>query len=137
MCDYSLEALKNRIAVVGETLIPNRLGDHNTVALVSPAQLGLPVCLCVGAKIRIERVSVQLENDYGIKDGALATFAQRDVLHDYRDGFQVEGATQEFILLQDLDDGFTVYVEEMPADVITHQGPAEQIAPIGRLLEPV
>ena len=118
MCDYSLETVDQREARSGELLVTTKLGEHQTIGLVSPSKPSVAVCLVSGMRARIS-VSPAMARDFGIPAGpAMATFAQRELsgsATDYRDGFIFDDAPGELRLLQDFDLKVAIVPAELAA----------------------
>jgi len=133
MCDYSLMALRNRLAVEGDRLVAHKFGS-GTTGLVSTedfkawrsarpkrlwekikdcfcTDLGPAPVVCVppGASLRLEQVPHSLREKFGLAVCEEATFTQVSAeVNRHRDGLRFSnGAT---VLLQLLPEGQPVTV---------------------------
>jgi hypothetical protein len=154
MCDYSLHAVNNRLAVEGEQLIVNkfRTGSKGLASVadmkaIQPRNLielvrdklrperfwdrkkKVPaVCIPPGAKLYIEGIPKALQEQFDVGEAEEVTFAQVTAEpFRYRDAFRFENG--EEVLIQKFPDGVRVEVlsielEEKAGAVI--EEPAER-----------
>ncbi len=134
MCDYSLHAVPNRLAVEGEQLVTHRF-PTSSIGLASPADLQcnapprleterswwqvlkgwlnppplrtekIPaVCIPPGARLRVNNVPRDLQQELGVGSEEEVTFVQLSAsAYRYRDGIRFRNGRE--ILLQYLDEG--------------------------------
>ena len=87
MCDYSLHAHPNRLATTDETLIATRfsfgsMGFASAEELASRAALGseasmlTAVCVPPGARLRLNDMPIELQQELGVKATEDVTFTQ-------------------------------------------------------------
>ena len=87
MCDYSLHAHPNRLATANETLIATRfsfgsMGFASAEELASRAALGseasmlTAVCVPPGARLRLNDMPIELQQELGVKATEDVTFTQ-------------------------------------------------------------
>jgi hypothetical protein len=135
MCDYSLFAVPNRLAEEQEDLVAHRF-PTGSMGLASPADLRrdlhspagptfwarirqwfLPVaskpvpavCIPPGARLKLSRVPVTLQQQCSVSDSEEVTFTQLSASsYAYRDAIRFENG--KTVLLQDLPEGLTVRV---------------------------
>lgn len=86
MCDYSLHAHPNRLAVAGETLISTRF-SFGSMGFASAAEIAnrqnqptdtllTAVCVPPGARLTLEGISPEMQLDLGVKETEEVTFTQ-------------------------------------------------------------
>ena len=122
MCDYSLAALRTRLAVVGEELIVYRF-PTGTLGFTSPAELAsckhelrgwrawfnsreVPCAVCIPpyARLMLHQIPERLQRQLGIGSVEEALFIQMsDMPGRHRDG--VRFANNQELLLQHLSEG--------------------------------
>jgi hypothetical protein len=145
MCDYSLHAVKNRLAVEGEQLIINKfhtgskglasvadmksIQPRNLIELVRDKlrperfwdrKKKIPaICIPPGAKLELSGIPKSAQKLFGIGEAEEVTFAQlTDEPFRYRDAFRFKNG--EEILIQKFPDGvraevLSLELEERPA----------------------
>ena len=129
MCDYSLHALPNRLAVEGEPLLLHRF-PTGTLGLASPSDLCAPaepldrartgwwsrvkswlslsgkkpipaVCVPPGAQLVLRDIPQYLQQQFGVGDEEEVTFAQLSAdAYSYRDAVRFNNGRE--VLLQKL-----------------------------------
>ena len=137
MCDYSLHALPNRLAVEGEPLLLHRF-PTGTLGLASPSDLWTPaeppdqtrtgwwsrvkswlsrsggkpipaVCIPPGAQLVLRDIPQCLQQQFGVGDEEEVTFAQLSAdAYSYRDAVRFNNGRE--VLLQELAEGLWVDV---------------------------
>jgi hypothetical protein len=118
MCDYSLQHVASRPAVVGETLVSTRFGESITRGFASPDQPGVAVCLLPGTELTFER-DVEFDDLFGngrrTIAGQVARFRQvdKDQRHMHHDALEFPGG--EVMLVTRLVEGQRVTVLQLPA----------------------
>jgi hypothetical protein len=118
MCDYSLQHVASRPAVVGETLVSTRFGESITRGFASPDQPGIAVCLLPGTELTFER-DVEFDDLFGNGHrtiaGRVARFRQvdKDQRHMHHDALEFPGG--EVMLVTRLVEGQRVTVLQLPA----------------------
>jgi hypothetical protein len=117
MCDYSLQHVASRPAVVGETLDSTRFGESITRGFASPEQPGVAVCLLPGTELTFER-DVEFDDLFGNGRRTIAArvarFRQvdRDQRHMHHDALEFPGG--EVMLVTRLVEGQRVTVLQLP-----------------------
>lgn len=123
MCDYSLESVARRDAVAGDQLKTARIGVHATVGLVAADDPATAVCLTPGTKLIVSAIPADLQQRWGVREVATATFAKSDQQQGllgffrhsyYHDGVVFDGAVAPFALFQEFPLGVEVSVEVIP-----------------------
>ncbi|HKX30826.1 MAG TPA: hypothetical protein VJ302_24260 [Blastocatellia bacterium] len=138
MCDYSLHSLPNRLAVEGEELVVHRF-PLSTLGLTSPSELQVSVepqaepqvsgfwarlknwfvvetgesvpavCVPPGARLFLQDIPRQLQNEVGVAECEEVTFTQLSAIpNTYRDAVRFPNGRE--ILLQRLNPGQRVKV---------------------------
>jgi hypothetical protein len=117
MCDYSLAALSNRLAVKGERLIVRRF-PSGCLGMSSPQRrwyealfpsMAVAVCVPPGARLLLRSIPTNLQNQLEVSPTEEVTFVQRTADEfTHRDG--VRFANGREILLQQLECGQQVTV---------------------------
>ena len=124
MCDYSLQHVASRPAVVGETLVSTRFGESITRGFTSPDQPGVAVCLLPGTELTFER-DVEFDDLFGngrrIVAARVARFRQvdKEQRHMHHDALEFPGG--EVMLVTRLMEGQQVTVLQLPAAPRTAQ----------------
>jgi hypothetical protein len=118
MCDYSLQHLASRPAVVGDKLVSTRFGEAITRGFASPSQPGVPVCLMPGTELTFER-DVEFDDLFGNGRRTIAARVARfrqvdkDQRHMHHDALEFPGG--EVMLVTRLVEGQHVTVLQLPA----------------------
>jgi hypothetical protein len=119
MCKYSLEAYDNRPAQQGEILQLQQF-ESGTKGFVSPSDPETAVCLLPGTKVL---VASTVENFGGhLVAGTKAEFVEKHKHNapvgadGHKDALHFEGVADP-VLLQDLPEGVTIEVIEVPSDI--------------------
>ena len=122
MCDYSLAALRTRLAVEGEQLIVYRF-PTGTLGLTSPTELEnrkqetsawwspshsrqVPCAVCIppGARLRLHDIPERLQRQLGVGTSEEVVFIQTSAMAGrHRDGVQFQNKQET--LLQHLAEG--------------------------------
>ena len=154
MCDYSLMAIPNRLAVSGEELIVHRF-EAGSVGLASALDLrrmkecrkaqfrgvwptikaffspsdsrSIPaVCIPPGARLLIRDIPAKLQQECGFQDGVKeAVFTQvTAVVNTFRDAVRFQNGVE--VLLQRFDEGQRVRVLDLSLAEEQETGPREQ-----------
>jgi hypothetical protein len=154
MCDYSLMAIPNRLAVSGEELIVHRF-EAGSVGLASAFDLrrrqeyckvqfhgfwpklkeffnppdtpAIPaVCIPPGARLLVRDIPAQLQRECGFqKDVEEAVFTQiTAVANTFRDAVRFQGGTE--VLLQRFTEGQRVRVLTLSSAKEQETGPRER-----------
>ncbi len=162
MCDYSLHAVPNRLAVEGEQLVTHRF-PTSSIGLASPVDLirnkppvlegdrtwrqvlrswlnppplrteKVPaVCIPPGARLRMVTVPKDLQQELGVGPEEEVTFVQLSA-SAYRYRDGIRFRNGREILLQYLDEGLRVEVLSLASAESVPEVPAEQ----ARLMEEV
>lgn len=125
MCDYSLEAVKNRKATVGDKLVTQRFYSHTT-GFVDPSTADTAVCIMPGTEIafdapisKLGSYATPLADREVIDTGfTVAKFVQihRDLAHTsyHKDGLEFVDGSQ--VLINDLVVGQKASVLQLPAE---------------------
>jgi hypothetical protein len=154
MCDYSLMAIQNRLAVEGDRLVAHKFRT-GTTGLVGECDFkgwraGRPqrwwdkikdclsadlgpcpvVCIPPGAQLRIEQLPTALQQQFDLKPYEEATFTQLSAdVNRHRDGLLFRNGKK--MLLQLLPEGQTVTVLRLSSD-------EDRVGPEGvELLQPM
>jgi hypothetical protein len=153
MCDYSLMAIPNRLAVSGEELIVHRFGA-GSVGLASAVELrkiqecrkaqchglwptvkaffipsqtrSIPaVCIPPGARLLIRDIPAKLQQECGFQDGVKeAVFTQvTAVVNTFRDAVRFQNGVE--VLLQRFEEGQRVRVLDLSLAEEQETGPRE------------
>lgn len=149
MCDYSLMMLPNRLAVEGEQLVAHRFKSGSTGLVSAPDftswqarrpglwqrikncflvlnEPGPVVCIPPGARLRLEDITNNLRQQYGLGPYESATFAQRSAESwQHRDVLVFPNGTE--ILLQLLGEGQKVSVLGLSSLEDAEPNPAEYV----------
>ena len=132
MCDYSLAAFRNRLAVEGEELVVYRF-PTGALGLASPAdveaynrmfrrlremfnprELPCAVCIPPGARLELHDIPVRLQHEMGVGPAETVTFTQISAAaNSYRDA--VRFANGREVRLQELREGQRVRVLDLSA----------------------
>jgi hypothetical protein len=154
MCDYSLMAMPNSLAVSGEELIVHRF-EAGSVGLASALDLrrikecrkaqfrgvwptikaffspsdsrSIPaVCIPPGARLLIRDIPAKLQQECGFQDGVKeAVFTQvTAVVNTFRDAVRFQNGVE--VLLQRFDEGQRVRVLDLSLAEEQETGPREQ-----------
>lgn len=132
MCDYSLHAIQNRLAVSGEQLRVHRF-ETGSIGLAAPppeitngskeAKVGLwrkifqskralpecAVCIPPGARLMVHDISDRMQRDLRVESSEEVTFTQLTARENtYRDAIRFRGGAA--VLLQHLTPGQRVEV---------------------------
>jgi hypothetical protein len=140
MCDYSLMAIANRVAVSGDELVVHRF-QTGTVGLASasdlhkgqdcpkveghgfwlrlgqffnPPDAPSPPAICIppGARLLVQDIPSKLQHECRLKDAEEAVFLQVTAhVNTFRDAIRFHNCVE--ILLQNLDEGQRVHVLEI------------------------
>ncbi len=130
MCDYSLAALRTRLAAEGEELVTYRF-PSGTIGLASPAELErqkkrhrgwfswftpfeppCAVCIPPGAQLMLHEIPKRLQTQFGLHETESVVFVQTSAnAGQHRDG--VRFANNQEILLQRLAEGQHVLVQSL------------------------
>jgi hypothetical protein len=140
MCDYSLMAIPNRMAVSGDDLVVHRFGA-GPVGLASACDLqkaqerrktpshgfwstlneffspsdvrSIPaVCIPPGAQLLIHDIPLKLQHEYGLKEVEKAVFTQVSAdVNTFRDAVRFPNGVE--LLLQRLEEGQRVRVLDL------------------------
>ena len=152
MCDYSLMAIPNRVAVSGDELVVHRF-HTGTVGLASasdlrkgqdrpkvqgnsfwlrliqflnPPDIQSPPAVCIppGARLLVHDIPIRLQHEGRFKEVEEAVFIQ-DTAHvnTFRDAIRFQNGVE--ILLQNLDEGQRIHVSELSTAEKT-AGPRER-----------
>lgn len=138
MCDYSLMALPNRLAVAGEELVTHRFGT-GAIGFISTSDRGkasqfrckdliatifhwrhhahsryTAVCLPPGSRLAVLSVPSRLSAVFDITLTQEVVFTQTSPGPGFRDAIRKPDGKE--ILLQQLQDGFQVRVLSLSAD---------------------
>jgi hypothetical protein len=149
MCDYSLHAVPNRLAVEGEELVTYRF-PTGSIGLASPAELQkanhraggrswwqalqawlnppplridkvAAVCIPPGARLRMNAVPRDVQKEFGAGPSEEVTFVELSAsAYRYRDGIRFANGRE--ILLQYLEEG-------IPVDVLSLGGSEPEVLP--------
>jgi hypothetical protein len=144
MCDYSLMAIPNRMAVSGDDLVVHRFGA-GPVGLASACDLrrgqeprksqshgfwsklneffspsdvqSIPaVCIPPGAQLLVQDIPLKLQREYGLQEVEKAVFTQVSAeVNTFRDAIRLPNGVR--LLLQRLDEGQRVRILDLsPAE---------------------
>ena len=147
MCDYSLMAIPNRVAVSGDDLVVHRF-QTGSLGLASasdlrkgpdppkiqshsvwlrfrqffhPPDTGSPPAICVppGARLLVQDIPSELRYEHGLKEVEEAVFVQVTAhVNTFRDAVRFHNGVA--ILVQSLDEGQRIHVLDL--------SPAERMA---------
>jgi hypothetical protein len=119
MCDYSLHALANRPAEVGETLISSQFPSTTTRGFASPNEPQVAVCLRPGTEVAFAN-NVKTGGLFFTKEigDRLARFRQVDIDQPARHHDALEFSNGTIILVADLIPGQRAKVLQLPASAI-------------------
>ncbi len=110
MCDYSLENYRSRPAQEGEKYVVTRFGGFS-IGLASPGDCSIAVCVPSDARLRLEGIPEELQNEFGVGPDEEVTFVYVD--HGpYRDGIKFRNGAE--VTLQDLEPGITAMLIVSP-----------------------
>ena len=153
MCDYSLMAIPNRLAVSGEELVSHRF-EAGSVGLASASDLrrrrerkvqcrgfwpkikaffsppdaqSIPaVCIPPGARLLVRDIPAKLQHECGFQDGVKeAVFTQVSaVVNTFRDAVRFQNGAE--VLLQRFDEGQRVRVLDLSSAEEQETAPKEQ-----------
>jgi len=129
MCDYSLEFVASRPAVVGDELVSTKFSNSITGGFAAASEPNIAVCLLAGTEIAFEK-EVEYEQALGFfphlkpgkKLGAkVARFRQvkRDQPHVHHDALEFPDG--QIVLLTRLCEGQHATVLQLPAAPHTHE----------------
>ncbi len=127
MCDYSLMAIPNRLAVTGEELVTHRFST-GSIGLASPQNRPkgfweavkcsfsppstVAVCIPPGARLMMRDIPTQIRREMGIRAVEEVTFTQISARDNaYRDAFRFENGRE--VRLQEFCDGIRVRVIDL------------------------
>lgn len=128
MCDYSLHAHRNRLAVEGETLVTcrfpggsmgmatkeNATAFQNTPWNSHVATPLVAVCIPPGSQLLLEDIPVRLRKEFLVKDSEFVTFTQLGYeAYTHRDGVRFENGRE--VLLQRLNEDQRIIVLSLAA----------------------
>jgi hypothetical protein len=122
MCDYSLQNVQSRPAVVGERLVTRNFGT-GTRGFCPADNPGVAVCVLPGTELAFDR---SIESDVGSAGQAIAIFRQvnKDIPTTHHDALELpDGRT---VMLTTLIEGQRVTVLQLPAQPKTPQEAAMQ-----------
>jgi hypothetical protein len=133
MCDYSLENVKNRPAVIGDKLITTAFSNSITRGFAAVGEAKVAVCLRPGTEIAFDR---EVEYDPMLpfmrnrKTGAtLARFRQLELpLPGHRDALEFPNG--KVVLLAKLAKGQRATVLQLPASARTPAPATLDLAPV-------
>src|SRR5271157_682577 len=127
MCDYSLEAMASRPAVVGEKLITHKFASHTT-GFAEPNKTEMPVCVLPGSELAFDSPIKVNEGSWSAGwiettlDATVAVFAQ-DPKPEYGNTWRdcLELVDGRRFKLNQLIEGQTVSVLQLPKEqTISH-----------------
>ncbi len=123
MCDYSLQSVKSRPAVVGDKLVVNDFGT-GTKGFAAVGDPTVAVCVLPGTEIAFDKSAVQIYPKQSL--GALAIFRQvnKEYITTHHDA--LEFADGKKVLLTYLVAGQHATVLQLPAQPKTAQEAKEQ-----------
>lgn len=109
MCDYSLHAIRNRLAEEGENLVVQQFST-NSKGLASPSgflatqEQECAVCIPPGAKLRMRGIPRHIRRQYNVGRTEDVTFVELDVrVNHYRDAVEFRNGSK--VLINSLDPG--------------------------------
>jgi hypothetical protein len=112
MCDYSLQAISSRPAVVGEKLVTHNFGYGTTGFTPAGEAPKEAVCLLPGTELAFEQNAKVLGSELPVNTGRFRQ-VNRDTQFSHHDAIEFsDGQTR---LLTHLDPGQTVTVLQLPA----------------------
>jgi hypothetical protein len=118
MCDYSLEQIASRDAIVGDKLVSTRFADSITRGFSGADDPNVAVCLRPGTEIAFER-DVEYENILGaeraIVPAQVARFRQVDTDAQHLHHDALEFPDGQVVLLTRLVPGQRATVLQLPA----------------------
>jgi hypothetical protein len=122
MCDYSLHAVAQRGAKVGEKLVSSRFFGTTSRGFVSPAEPQVAVCLRPGTELVFERdVRVERTRWFCIPvartvSGKVARFRKIDQHNPHSHHDALEFPSGETVRVTELSDGQIATVLQLPSD---------------------
>ncbi|MGH6771631.1 MAG: hypothetical protein ACRECO_21735 [Xanthobacteraceae bacterium] len=132
MCDYSLEQIASRDAVVGDRLVSTRFGDSITRGFSGVGDPTTAVCLRPGTEIAFDR-DVEYENILGagraIVAAKVARFRQVDTEAQHLHHDALEFPDDQVVLLTRLVPGQRASVLQLPAMMPLDEKAAERTSP--------
>jgi hypothetical protein len=122
MCDYSLQQVRSRAAITGETLVTRNFGT-GTRGFCSPNDPGAAVCILPGTELAFEH---PIEANVPTGDHRTAIFRQVNttVPHTHHDALELPGG--QMVMLTNLIEGQTASVLQLPAKPKTPAEAREQ-----------
>lgn len=114
MCDYSLQQVKSRPAVVGDKLVVTNFGT-GTLGFAPAGELEAPVAVCVlpGTEIAFDKPIKRYDQE--LDRGCLAVFAQVNKEHPHMHHDALEFPDGKSLLLTHLQEGQRATVLQLPA----------------------
>jgi hypothetical protein len=131
MCDYSLENIASRPAVVGEKLVVTQFVNSLTRGLAAVGHPGVVVCLLPGTELIFDQ-PLACDHPLGLYDKrqfheTAAVFRQINVLSPFEHHDALELPKGKFVLLTRLCVGQTVTVLQLPVTEKAEDVKAEEI----------
>jgi hypothetical protein len=143
MCDYSLVALRNRLAVEGEELITFRF-PTGSLGLTTPTELGtcnkesrgwrtwldsreVPCAVCIppGSRLLLQDIPERLQQQLGVGAAEEVVFTQNSAeAFRHRDGVRFRNGQE--ILLQRLAEAQRTRVLSLSAEALSEQEAAAE-----------
>jgi|GEM_PF-3934766 len=125
MCEYSLEDVPNRPAVVGDQLVTQQIGEFNSIALVDPAKPDCAVCVPHGSKVIISGMLPSPSDQPTVSTVVTGTLERKvigDRAYDTVVGPEIEG---QYVFLNDFETDVVFTIESIPAAVAADIGAGE------------
>ena len=134
MCDYSLESVASRPAVVGDKLVSNRFGESITRGFCAVDAPNVAVCLLPGTELAFER-EVNFDNMFGAGRETVAArvarFRQIDVHEPRVHHDALEFPDGRVMLVTRLVQGQRATVLQLPAPARIAQAGMRAAEPLG------
>jgi hypothetical protein len=128
MCDYSLQHIASRPAVVGDKLVSTSFSNSSTRGFAAVGEPDVAVCLLPGTEIAFER-EVECDDTFGLFPRKLrekvARFRQVDMDKPHTHHDALEFPSGRSVLVTQLSKGQQATVLQLPASARSEKIPAE------------
>jgi hypothetical protein len=131
MCDYSMHALKNRKAVVGDKIKTSDFSRHSSPGIESckPGEAMVAICLLPGTGIEFDQPVSYRDNGYQmmVSDFKIGRYVHRPIHASYSDWLQFPDGTKTLIAyLIPGQTGTVTYVPEEAIKQVDEPAPAKK-----------
>jgi hypothetical protein len=128
MCDYSLQHIASRPAVVGDKLVSTSFSNSSTRGFAAVGEPDVAVCLLPGTEIAFEK-EVECDDTFGLFPRKLrekvARFRQVDIDKPHTHHDALEFPSGRSVLVTQLSKGQHATVLQLPASARGEKIPAE------------